>query len=371
MNIYDILPDSTTSIKLIQEPIMLNEVVVRAKEIDIVKIIKQARRSYKDNYFFQLNDIGGFYREIIKMDGMYAGFTEAIININDIDGFINKKIGILVNPELEILEARRSDYKNELCFRQGPLRHILLPYLVIHWRFIFDDLFRNREILNGKFRLLNLDTYEGNEVYVIEYTSKRPGYLKLNDGMTEVKHLLYIEAINKGILKIETDIRNPDNSLNQYSGIIKYASYKNMWYPNYINFSYSYPETRVDLAGKSQLINDFAEVYLSKMAEDISPSKQTTMSDTNKNYSEPIFYKFYHLPDYNATFWNEQAYQPNADYKQLKIELSKNSSLAEQFSDNSGKWIINKEHCLEVLDFYKTHFNPENLTQTLRKYDLD
>ena len=363
VKLSDIPTGSMMTIALSEALVVLDEVIIRSKKIDPWQIMKEVRKNFEDNYHLKLTDLEGFYREVIKLDGSYGGLTESVMKIKNIHDLLNKKDDsmkdhFLANPPLDMLAARRSNYRAELCLIGDGVhvgfRHILLMDIFRYWRRTFDQIFRENDLmLKRKLRLLEIDTYEGNEVYVIEYTTRKSGYFTRTP-RSEVVHSIYVSVENMGILKVETNIGKHRDPGFKFQGSINYVRYRDKWYPRYVNINKAYLMMPIATNGHTPMIEESVEMFLKKSDHPLTSSARMVYATKKKesHSNTHMVYEYHHLPPYEASFWQKYIYQPATHYNEIKKVLGKPVSLEKQFSQNSGRWIINKENCEKIIEKY-------------------
>jgi CubicO group peptidase (beta-lactamase class C family) len=337
LNIAILKPWNRNIIKLIEKPVVLQEVVV--KSIDPVQLIRTAIDNIPANYYNNPHITNGFYRIDTKKGDNHIMLSEAVFDIYNYGYDSDRKSRFRLN-KMRSIQDEQASHGLDLGLKP---RNVFEYYIIK--QISGSELFSKSGLKNHQFRLQGIINYNGIEAYEISFDQK--------DGLKKslYKGKLYLDVNDLAFISIEFGLSPKGLSHAKFGDAgtrtlmaligldvdvlkdnfqVKYSKYGDRWVlagvrnDNVLNFKSNrafydfradirvdYVITGVDTAG----INEFSD------KETLGSNKFIEFQPGN---NDKDFWKDYNtiLPDYNADTIAARIIASNATYD-LKNRIEK------------------------------------------------
>jgi thiol-disulfide isomerase/thioredoxin len=236
----------TTSLRIELNPIIthLNEIVILNKPINARRILRKAfaliDRNYSDQPFLQ----NFFYRHYCKDDNVYGRLVEASVDVWKSQGYRSMRKSAGDKEEIRVTQLRRSLDKTNLAQGHEPISvgNILQADIVSyqapakseHFSFYSDISNLKADFEKYDFTCQAITSYDGVEVYKIDYSSKKDSALTSSGNykqLTEIVGSLFVTTDTYAFVKIE-EVKTFDNS--SVTSTAYYRKYSNWYYPYHL-----------------------------------------------------------------------------------------------------------------------------------------
>ena len=315
------LAGKDNSFGLRAKPVLLQELVVREKDLTAKEIVSKAVRNLTLNYSTKPFCLEGFFREIEQENGKYVLLTEATVNLYD-QNFDGKRKTNL-QESVDVRQTRRSLRMG--IGQKGDNIGFALADLIEN-----NDVRYNRGMLdtaNNTFTFYNLTQHGNQIIYVI------------NAIQGTDSSMLYIDAETFGILKIWMERKSRDPGKNFYEeGLMRKDLIRRR---NWFRFSVEYDSYEGKLYPRRMHESEMNELYDAKtgqltinsietlefVATNVIPGKENKLAKKLK-YGMVI-----KSGDYDEAFWkNLNTLKLTPLDEKLIRDLEKDISLQKQFA---------------------------------------
>lgn len=227
-------------IKLNPVATQLDEIVILYKEINPKKIVRKAFSHIRDNYNFHSFLQTFFYRQYSKTDSVYERLIEASVDVWRPEGYSTLRSAAGIKESMRINQLRRSLDITGMVQGKMPisLGYVLEADIAAYQTTkpsehlkIFDEVSNLKADFDQyNFTFDGITTYDGQEVYKINYESKKDSILTTSgyaDAPT-AKGSLYITTDTYAFIKTE-DVR--EDGINTFRTSAYYLKHQDKYYP--------------------------------------------------------------------------------------------------------------------------------------------
>ncbi len=316
----------------------LEEVIIRGQSLNAEQIILSASKNLKKHLRTAPYLVGNRYREYIKVDGQYKGFTEAM-GVLYVGGY-NRKYNSFKNKSYtydiaQWKHIRRSNYEVELGSDQPDY---LFTDKLIKTKdfFTYDGPIQKSQIQKLDYYIDSLTTYNDQLVYIVQFKPRE----EFKDELRYEGNAL-IKADDYAVLSI--DIRDYSSDLimgvNKRKGAtnnvnffqLRYAEFEGKYYVSYMKQFNSY---QLNVDGKPVKTEEVLEMIGGKFFQneplDLNYAQRTIMFSEMQNP----------LVVYQPEFWKVAKLSEVPQIEALRRDLGKRESLEKQFVLSSGKRVV-------------------------------
>lgn len=303
----------------------LNEVFVFEKAVNARQIVRKAFSKIKDNYDSRPFLQNFFYRNYCKDDSVYGRLVEASVDVWKNRGYLTVQRSAGDNEEIRVAQLRRSIDQSAVAQGHEPLliHNILQADLIAYQneskkphRSFYDDVSSLRsDIQSYDFTFSGITTYDGQEVYKIQYEHKADSILMTTGYVPAptIKGSLFITTDTHAIIRADEIKQDGPNHVVTSA---YYRKYNSRYYPYHFIRE-----------GESKSANGGAHWYhIELMSVEINQNAQQRFEASD--LSKAALLK---IP-YDTVFWNN-----NTTLKTTPLEndiihdLGGGASLNEQF----------------------------------------
>jgi thiol-disulfide isomerase/thioredoxin len=290
--------------------IRLKDLTVFGKDMDAERIVMKAFRRISKNYETKPFLQKFFYRHYCKDDSVYGRLIEAAVDVWKRKGYRLQQPSVGYKEELRVTQMRRSFDKTQVARAHIPIGiNLMLESDIVGYQLksntwlpqisSISSLRTNRK--NFDFELLGVTTYDGQEVYEVQYKTKASKGMFVG-GRFMQSGVLYITTKSSAIVKSERKIIavNDTSNVDTY-----YREYQGKFYP--------YHMVRSGVHFYSQL-NFRHRFHVEMISTEIQKGKIQKFKGREPN-KEDLF----DIP-FDSTFWN--------NYNTLKTTPLENSIIA-------------------------------------------
>ncbi len=248
------LQDSVISLQLEIKPRKIAPIVVRPR--NNTDLIDEIFQKYTDNYITKPVGMKGFYREVIREDGLFIEFIEAVL------GIYKQSVSKNASDRITILKGRRkADVKSSnlwhyIKFIDGPYEAIKCDVAKYQKKFITVAQSPLNFLRKKYYKFYDYtidDTYP--DFLVIEFRPKEASKRAVLEGF------IYVERESRAIVRLEyrfhksnikraslvSGITESDLyklgvtiSPKDYFSEVNYRQFNGIWYLSYVRMSYSF-----------------------------------------------------------------------------------------------------------------------------------
>ena len=318
--------DKVKTIELQPVVTILQEILVKAEKETPTEIITQTAKNLnnflrKDPYFLY-----GFYKEELKKNGRYAGYTEAygVFHISGYQPSYNRKNEVFAYDLAQWKNVRRSEYHLPPLCSEREKRLLAIEQLTkAKAEYLYNGPLTHKNQDRFRYTIDSLTVYDDSDVFVI-------GFSPL-DSESHYYGRLYIKADDYALLKME--IRHPDITSVLYEDCdqkvsanfhLSFAKVDDKYYPNRIQLTSRYQTA----AGK---IEELVEIRGGEFRDNkvVQLNREQRIIVYNEMLNPSIFF--------DPSFWtNNEVGIPS----QAKEDLGREIPLKDQFFANHGQRII-------------------------------
>lgn len=334
----DLSPTEMNIFQLKSKTTLLQEVIIREDPLNAEQIVLNAFKNLKEHLRTSPYLVGNRYREYIKVDGKYKGFTEAT-GILYMGGY-NRNYNSFKNKSYtydlaQWKHIRRSNYDVNLG-NDRPDYLFVDKLIKTKDFFTYQGPIQKSQIPKLNYFLDSLTTYNDQWVYIVQFKAKE-------QFENEIKYegSVLIKADDYAVLSLEIHdhFSEPIMGLNERKGIsnnfnvfqIRYAQFEGKYYVSYLKQFNSY---QVDVAGKPVKTEEVLEMVGGKFFQSkpqvLNYGQRTILFSEMEN---PVVI-------YDPGFWELSKLSDVPQIEALRRDLSQKEPLEKQFSDNSGKRIV-------------------------------
>ena len=318
--------NSTSNVLLIQltpSTTQLSQVVIFNKPVNAEKIAYKAfaniRKNYSDKPFLQKF----FYRHYCKDDSVYGRLIEAFVDVWKEKGYRSLQHKAGDDEQIRVTQIRRSLDNTKMAQGHEPisLKNILQADVVgyqtaqksEHVSFYTDVSNLKTDFENYFFDFKGITTYDGEDVYQINYTYKKDSALTTSGRhlvLTEINGSLYITTHTNAIVKTEEVKKYGANHIRTST---YYRKYNDRYYPYHLVRDGANPHAahsfHIDLTSVEIQTNSFEKFVGHEQGQE----------------------ELLKIP-YDSTFWNNNAILKTTPLELAIIrDLGKGNSLDKQF----------------------------------------
>ena len=291
--------------------IRLKDLTVFGKDMDAERIVMKAFRRIPKNYETKPFLQKFFYRHYCKDDSVYGRLIEAAVDVWKRKGYRLQQPSVGYKEELRVTQMRRSFDKTQVARVHVPIAiSMMLESDIVGYQMkntntwlpqvsSISSLRTNRK--NYDFELLGVTTYDGLEVYEVQYKTKESKGMTVG-GRFSQSGVLYITTKSSAIVKSERRITAPYDTINV-----------NTYYREYQGKYYPYHMVRSGVHFYSQL-NFHHRFHVEMISTEIQKGKIQKFKGR-----EPDKEDLFDIP-FDSTFWN--------NYNTLKTTPLENSIIA-------------------------------------------
>lgn len=221
----------------------LDEIVILYREVNPRKIVRKAFSRIRDNYDDKSFLQKFFYRQYSKSDSLYERLIEASVDVWKENGYRSARKAAGENEAFRINQLRRSlDIKGMVqgqtpIYLQSILQTDIVGYQSLqpleHLK-VFDEVSNLKTDFDRyQFSFKGITTYDGQEVYKIQYESQADSILTTSGYIRGAiaKGTLYITTDTYAFVKTE-EIR--EDGINTYSNSSYYLKHQEKYYPYHL-----------------------------------------------------------------------------------------------------------------------------------------
>jgi len=313
-------------IKLTASDIQLNQIVILSKAVNPKKIVHKAFSSVTRNYINQPFLQKFFYRHYCKDDTVYGRLTEAFVDVWKQDGYRSVQKSAGDKEQIRVTQIRRS--LDNTVMKQGhdpiSIGNVLQADLVgyqtahrsQHISFYTDVSNLKTDLENYSFTFEGITTYDGEDVYEINYSYKKDSVLTTSGkylDLTQISGTLYITMHSHAIVKAE--------ELKQYGpNYVRTSTY-------YRKFNHRYYPYQLRREGENQHTDKTTHSF------HIDLMSVETRTDVTEKFTgrEPGREELLKIP-YDSVFWNNNAILKTTPLElEIIRDLGQGNSLDKQF----------------------------------------
>ena len=245
---YESKEVTTTSnvllIKLKASTTQLNQIVIFDKSVNAQKIVRKAFESVRKNYINQSFLQNFFYRHYCKDDSVYGRLIEAFVDVWKEKGYRSLQHKAGDHEQIRVTQIRRSLDNTKMAQGHEPIsvKNILqadvvgyqTPQPSEHLSFYTDVSNLKTDFENYSFDFKGITTYDGEDVFRINYTYKKDSALTTSGRhlvLTEITGSLYITMHKHAIVKTEEIKRYGANYVRTST---YYRKYNERYYPYHL-----------------------------------------------------------------------------------------------------------------------------------------
>ncbi|MEM9857642.1 MAG: thioredoxin-like domain-containing protein [Bacteroidota bacterium] len=352
--------DVTEEIFMKTDTKILDNIVIKAREIDPKAIVKRAFRAIKKNFISEPVTMNTFYRHYCKDDSIYGRIIEAAVDVYKKKGYRKPKAMESKKDHFKLVQSRRSFDHSFLKKNHIPIAFAELintdvaayqyskknpyPFLMIN----ASGKYLKSNLDNYRFELDRITSINGKEVYVISYRSKkwkRADFLELANFKMKHDGKFFISDKDYAFVKVESELTS---GLRNVKDEIFYKESRGKHYLSHIvHDSYARnvrkADTTVHHAHVKLLVNNI------------------TIGKNNDFKHQPITEEVLSKNRYDSMFWkNYTVLSENPLEKSIKSQLESEQKLEEQFKQKSKADLFNLEQLA------KNHSTLENILENNR-----
>lgn len=316
---------------------ILDDIIIRAQEIDPMSVVKKAFKRIKDNFISDPVTMNTFYRHYCKDDSVYGRLIEAAVDVYKDKGYRKPKSMEAKKDRFRLVQSRRSFDKTFMKENHIPIAFSELintdvaayqyakknpfPFMMIN----ASGKYLKSNLKNYQFELDRISSINGKEVYVITYRSKSWKRMELF-GMTH-SGTFYITDGDYAFVKIESEL---GSGIRNVTDEIFYKESRGKYHLSHIihdSFARSVRgDTTVHHAHIELLVNNI------RIGKD-------------KDFKhQPITERVLTKNKYDSQFWkNYTVLSENPLEKTIKRQLEGEQQLEDQFREKSKKDLFNLE----------------------------
>ena len=315
---------------------LLQEVVIKQEALTAEQIVMRAFKNLKKHLRTSPYLVGTNYREYVKVDGKYRGFTEAA-GVLYMGGY-NRQYNSFKNKSYtydlaQWKNIRRSNY--EVDFGNERPDYLFTDKLIkTKDYYTYSGPIQKSQISKLDYYIDSLTTYDDQLVYIVEFKPKEQSGINYEGSAL-------IKADDFAVLSIEIHDHSgePIMGVNKRKGItnnfsffqIRYAQFEGKYYVSYMKQFNSY---RVDVDGRAVKIEEVLEMigekFYQKDPKELNFGQRTILFSEMEN---PMVV-------YDPEFWKLSRLSDVPQIEALRQDLDEPESLEKQFTINSGKRIV-------------------------------
>lgn len=332
VRIADIKDPDNLAIRMTEEPMQLEEIVIRETPKSAGDIVQLAIDNIRVNYPEDPFLMKAFYRETKKENGKYRALLEAALNIYD-KQYSKPSKGSKIKEKVQLVEVRKTlqfDFEYEAFMNE--------------WNLLYQFLRTNNVRYQSGSLIVKNNVYEVEGMVL--YKDQLIYSIKAEDQVMGRTYRIFIEPESYSIIKIEMNsdhsgIEHPNNHMVNDSvyykilsinSILEFKEHEGRWYPLYFNYD-----------GKTQNINKstgevmktnrvFQELLVNEViTEEVSfPGNESIMSNDLRLENQ--------AGTYNEEFWkNYNIIKETTLDEQIIKDLEKEGSLDQQFRSKRNR----------------------------------
>lgn len=315
------------SILLNPKVIVLEEILIKAEAETPQDIIKSAEKNLKtflgqDPYY-----LFAFYKEVIKRNNEYAGYTEAygVFHISGYHPVYNRKNRLFSYDLAQWKNIRRSKYLlNSECDDSKPRLLEIDKVVKAKSEYLYNGPFSK---LRSEFRFTidSVTSYQGQDVFIIGFTPSQSDQVSYRGSA-------YVKADDYALLKLEIWEQDAGRIFYDDCKIPQVTAHFSI---NYVKVGEKYYLNNLFLSTQYQHDNVPIEETIEIAGGEFRDSKVTRFNEAQRM----IIFKEMTNPDivYEPDFWDQQDRSVPSDVQE---NLEENAPLPRQFFLSSGKRII-------------------------------
>ena len=233
-------PEQLNPVLLKPVATQLNEIFVFEKAVNARHVVRKAFSSIKDNYDTRPFLQNFFYRNYCKDDSVYGRLVEASVDVWKNRGYLTVQKAAGDHEEIRVTQLRRSIDQSAVAQGHEPLliHNVLQADLIAYQKesnkphlSFYDDVNSLRsDIQNYTFTFSGITTYDGQEVYKIQF-EHRPDSILMTTGYVSapsIKGTLFITTDTHAIIRADEIKQDGPNHVFTSA---YYRKYNSRYYP--------------------------------------------------------------------------------------------------------------------------------------------
>jgi len=308
------------TIELVPEPTMLDEIVIIGKSQtleDLVKSASKNRKVYLRSAPYLMN---GFYRETMKLEGRYEGFTEAqgILYMNGYNSDYKNNSQHLTYDLAQWKNIRRSNYPKE------EQRYLEIAALLKAKDYYLHDGPLHRKSLDKLiYTLSDSSLYQDRLVLIIDFEAKEKFAQEI-----PYKGQMYVKEDDQALISLEIHAQGQEAYLRKNNSQmdisthfkVSFLFFEGKYYMNHINYARSYTENGNSEDWKLELLG---ESFANQRASFLNYNQRAVLYSEMLN---PVI-------NYDPDFWGKFNFSDGIDFQRMTTE---HPDLEKQFEDHHG-----------------------------------
>ncbi|MEM6523857.1 MAG: thioredoxin-like domain-containing protein [Bacteroidota bacterium] len=317
---------------------VLDNIVIKAREIDPLSVVKKAFNEIKNNFISEPVTMNTFYRHYCKDDSVYGRLIEAAVDVYKDKGYRKPKSVEVKKDRFRLVQSRRSFDKTFMKENHVPIAFSELintdvaayqyskknpyPFMMIN----ASGKYLQSNLKNYQLELDRISSINGKEVYVISYVSKTWKRMELFRMTHSGK--FYITDGDYAFVKIESQLRS---GLRNVTDEIFYKESRGKHYLSHIvHDSYA--------ASVKESDTTVHHAHIELLVNNIKIGKNESFEHL------PITEEVLTRNKYDSLFWkNYTVLSENPLEKNIKRQLEGEQQLEDQFREKSKIDLFNLE----------------------------
>lgn len=312
--------DQQQTFELVPAPTVLDEIVIIGKSQTLKDLVKSASKNRKEYLRSAPYLMNGFYRETMKLEGRYEGFTEAqgILYMNGYNSNYKNNSQHLTYDLAQWKNIRRSNYPKE---EQKYLEIVAL--LKAKDYYLHDGPLHRKNLDKFNYSLADSSLYQDRLVLVIDFEAK-------DEFSTEIpyKGQMYVKEDDQALLSLEIHTQGQEAYLRKSKSQVDISSnfkvnflfFEGQYYLNHINYTRSYTENGNSEDWQLELLG---ESFANQRASFLNYNQRAVL------YSDMLNPMINYSPDY----WGQFNFSNGIDFQRMANE---HPDLEKQFEDHHG-----------------------------------
>jgi len=314
------------------------DVLIEGESLNAVDIVLNAFKNLKKHLRITPYFVENRYREYVKVDGKYKGFTEAV-GMLYMSGY-NRKYNSFRNKSYtydiaQWKHIRRSNY--DVSLRNNRPDYLFTDKLIKTKDFYtYNGPIQKSQISKINYFVDSLTTYDDKLVYVVQFKPK-----KEFENNIKYEGTALIKSNDYAVLSLElhdhssspimgmNKRKRVSNNFNVF--LIKYAQFEEKYYVSYMKLFNVY---HIELDGEVVKTEEVMEMidgrFYDNKPQELNYGQRTIL------FSEMVNPSIVYAPD----FWNNSNLSKFPQIEAVREDLEKDISLEQQFNQNHGKRIV-------------------------------
>lgn len=305
---------------LVPEPKVLDEIIIVGKTQtleDLVKTASKNRKIYLRSTPYLMN---GFYREILKVENEYQGFTESqgILYMNGYNPRYKNNSKHLTYDLIQWKNTRRSDY---------PQPHYLEVAALLKAKdyYLHQGPLHSRNLGRLEYNVTDSTSYQDHLVLEISFAPRQ-------DASEQIPYSgkMFVKEDDQALLRMEIEANGPEPFLKASDAEqsihgnfeINFIFFENQYYLGHCSYHRSF-------TADGKQTDWYTELFGASFAN--QPAMFLNYNQRAVLFSEMLNPKV----NYNPGFWDEFSFVQHSYYQEISSEWQQD--LADEFEDNHNK----------------------------------